>query len=180
MDTNYELAYNENQEEDEEIVFENKRRQIANTLSQYLSSPIYEIEEKIDILLELLYQKNYDRKDYQNYYQYWIWSNRRRQKNSRLWNMFAIFREDNSFIIAKEESITNLPWRNGSIIKINDINSYIVPISLVIPAKHFLEYCSEIEKKNRTFKVTKNDELNSSRRIASSNEQTQSSKFWLK
>ena len=60
--------------------------------------------------------------------------------------MFAIFREDNSFIITKEESITNLPWRNGSIIKINDINSYVVPISLVIPAKYFLEYCSETEK----------------------------------
>lgn len=188
MDANYKLTYNENQEEDEELVFENKRRQIANTLLQYLSSPNYKIEEKMDILLELLYLKNYDREDYQNYSLATLKNSINIEfeetdavkRTQDCENLFAIFREDNSFIIAKEESyqtnkrnkymyslynaitnsllyrylynkkeesITNLPWRNESIIKINDINSYVVPISLVIPAKYFLEYCSGIEKR---------------------------------
>jgi len=187
MDGNYELTYNENQEEDEELVFENRRRQIANTLLQYLSSPNYEPEEKIDILLELLYRKNYDREDFQNYslatlknsinIEFEETESVKRTQGCE--NMFAIFREDNSFIIAKEEyyqtnkrnkymyslydaitnsllyrylynqkeePITNLPWRNGSIIKINGIKSYVVPISLVIPAKYFVNTGIEIIK----------------------------------
>lgn len=179
MDENYELTYNENQEEDEELVFENRRRQIANTLLQYLSSPNYEPEEKIDILLELLYRKNYDKEDYQNYSLATLKNSiniefeetQTLNRTQSCSDMFAIFREDNSFIIAtekynstnrrhkyifelydsitdsllyrylynkKEESINNLPWRNGSTIKINGIKSYVVPVSLVIPAKYFV------------------------------------------
>lgn len=33
--------------------------------------------------------------------------------------------------------MNQLPWRNGSGIEINGINAYIVPITLVIPSKHF-------------------------------------------
>ena len=67
MDVSYEISYNDNQEEEQELEFQNQSRQIANALLQYLSSPNYSSEEKIDILLELLYRKNYDREDYQNY-----------------------------------------------------------------------------------------------------------------
>ena len=66
MDVSYEISYNDNQEE-QQLEFQDKSRQIANTLLQYLSSPNYKPEEKIDILLELLYRKNYDKEDYQNY-----------------------------------------------------------------------------------------------------------------
>ena len=112
MDTNYELTYNENQEEDEEIIFENRHRQIANTLLQYLSSPNYEPEEKIDILLELLYRKNYDKEDFQNYSLSTLTNSisikfeetEAVKTTQDCVNLFAIFREDNSFIIAKEES----------------------------------------------------------------------------
>lgn len=186
MDVSYEISYNDNQEE-QQLEFQDKSRQIANTLLQYLSSPNYKPEEKIDILLELLYRKNYDKEDYQNYSLATLKNSiniefeetEAVKRTQDCENMFAIFREDNSFIIAKEEyyqtnkrnkymyslydavtnsllyrylynkkeeSINNLPWRNGSIIKINGINSYVVPISLVIPAKYFVNTGIEIIK----------------------------------
>ena len=186
MDVSYEITYNDNQEE-LQLEFQDKSRQIANVLLQYLSSPNYSNEEKIDILLELLYRKNYDKEDYQNYSLATLKNSiniefeetEAVKRTQGCENMFAIFREDNSFIIAKEEyyqtnkrnkymyslydaitnsllyrylynkkeeSINNLPWRNGSIIKINGINSYVVPISLVIPAKYFVNTGIEIIK----------------------------------
>lgn len=186
MDVSYEISYNDNQEE-QQLEFQDKSRQIANVLLQYLSSPNYSNEEKIDILLELLYRKNYDKEDYQNYSLATLKNSiniefeetEAVKRTQGCENMFAIFREDNSFIIAKEEyyqtnkrnkymyslydaitnsllyrylynkkeeSINNLPWRNGSIIKINGINSYVVPISLVIPAKYFVNTGIEIIK----------------------------------
>ena len=163
---------------EEEILELNHNKKIANMLLQYLESPNYSSEEKVEIILELLYRKKYDKEDYQNYSLATLKNSINIEfeekdtvpRTQSCADMFAIFREDNSFIIAyerwqhikrykykyllydattdsllytytynkKEETTNDLPWRNGSIIKINGIRSYIVPISLVIPAKYFI------------------------------------------
>lgn len=196
MDMDYELTYNE-QLPDNKVERENDK-EIATILLQYLSSPQYSSEDKVDLLLELLNRKAYEKDDFRNY-SLAILKNTINKSTNELpdnnnstnygsANLFGIFREDNSFLIAREssqptnnryrtmyklydvvsdsiiykyefynkyETLNQLPWRNGSGIEINGINAYIVPITLVIPSKHF-------EKDGIRFDILKlvNDTIN--------------------
>ena len=108
MDICYETEWNE-QKEEEKKDLEHKNK-IANTLLEYLSSPNYNSEDKIEIILELLYRKNYDKEDFQNYSLATLKNSINIEfekkdivtRTTSTADMFAIFREDNSFIIAYE------------------------------------------------------------------------------
>lgn len=111
----YELSYND-QSLDKPTERDNDK-EIATILLQYLSSPQYSSEDKVDLLTELLYRKNYEKDDYKNYSLAILKSTINKSTNElpdntdsanyASANLFGIFREDNSFFNCKRIFTTN-------------------------------------------------------------------------
>lgn len=157
----------------------NNNKEIANTLLEYLSSSENSTEEKVDLILELLNRANYQ---YDNLRKYSLSSLKNSMKEleinasdnrSSKDDMYAIFGENNTFLIAKElsyatnskgnilkyflydalsntkiseyyfyekySSLNSIPWRSENGITINGIQSYVVPITTIIPAKYITQ-----------------------------------------